>query len=263
MINKKYKDRLFCLLFGNEEYKDNILSLYNALCNTSYTNTDDIQIYTIEDVIYIKMKNDVSILLDSFLYLWEQQSTFNPNMPIRGLLYFGKMYDKYITENHLNIYGKMLIKLPTPKYTVLYNGMDEQPAFMQLRLSDSFINPDTSGDFEWTANMINLNDGKNDDLLDKCQPLKEYMILINEIRKNSVSMGFEDAVDTAVTDCIEHNVLKSFYSSTERRCWTCVLQNIMKNHLLMAYVRKDKIFLQQWFCVCEMEKLRSRFWQVA
>ena len=194
MINKKYKDRLFCLLFGNEEYKDNILSLYNALCNTSYTNTDDIQIYTIEDVIYIKMKNDVSILLDSFLYLWEQQSTFNPNMPIRGLLYF----------------GKMLIKLPTPKYTVLYNGMDEQPAFMQLRLSDSFINPDTSGDFEWTANMINLNDGKNDDLLDKCQPLKEYMILINKIRKNSVSMGFEDAVDTAVTDCIEHNVLKSF-----------------------------------------------------
>ena len=80
-----------------------ILSLYNALCNTSYTNTDDIQIYTIEDVIYIKMKNDVSVLLDSFLYLWEQQSTFNPNMPIRGLLYFGKMYDKYITENHLNI----------------------------------------------------------------------------------------------------------------------------------------------------------------
>ena len=75
MINKKYKDRLFCLLFGNEEYKDNILSLYNALCNTSYTNTDDIQIYTIEDVIYIKMKNDVSVLLDSFLYLWEQQST--------------------------------------------------------------------------------------------------------------------------------------------------------------------------------------------
>ena len=84
MVNKKYKDRLFCLLFGNEEYKDNVLSLYNALCHTSHTNTEDIQIYTIDDVIYIKMKNDVSILLDSFLYLWEQQSTFNPNMPIRG-----------------------------------------------------------------------------------------------------------------------------------------------------------------------------------
>ncbi len=90
MVNKKYKDRLFCLLFGNEEHKDNILSLYNALCHTTYTNEEDIQIYTIDDVIYIKMKNDVSILLDSFLYLWEQQSTFNPNMPIRGFMYFGK-----------------------------------------------------------------------------------------------------------------------------------------------------------------------------
>ena len=210
MVNKKYKDRLFCLLFGNEEYKDNILSLYNALCNTSYTNPDDIQIYTIEDVIYIKMKNDVSILLDSFLYLWEQQSTFNPNMPIRGLMYFGKMYDKYITENHLNIYGRTHIKLPTPRYAVLYNGMDDQPGFMQLKLSDSFIHPDLSGDFEWTANMINLNEGKNDELLNHCQPLKEYMTLINEIRKNSENMKFEEAVDTAVTYCIEHNDLRTF-----------------------------------------------------
>ena len=210
MVNKKYKDRLFCLLFGNEEYKDNILSLYNALCHTSYTNVEDIQIYTIDDVIYIKMKNDVSILLDSFLYLWEQQSTFNPNMPIRGFMYFGKMYDRYITENSLNIYGKTIIKLPTPRYTVLYNGMDEQPSFMQLRLSDSFINPDSSGAFEWTASMINLNDGKNEDLLINCRPLKDYMTLINEIRKNSKIMNFDNAVDAAVTYCIEHDVLKTF-----------------------------------------------------
>ena len=170
----------------------------------------EFQIYTIDDVIYIKMKNDVSILLDSFLYLWEQQSTFNPNMPIRGFMYFGKMYDRYITENHLNIYGKTLIKLPTPRYTVLYNGVDEQPDFMRLKLSDFFIRPDSSGDFEWTANMINLNDGKNDELLNHCQPLKEYMTLINEIRKNSENMKFEAAVDLAVTYCIEHDVLKTF-----------------------------------------------------
>ena len=210
MVNKKYKDRLFCLLFGNEEYKENILALYNALCNTSYTNTDDIQIYTIDDVIYIKMKNDVSILLDSFLYLWEQQSTYNPNMPIRGLMYFGKMYDRYISENHLNIYGRTLIKIPTPRYTVLYNGMGEQPGSLQLKLSDSFINPDSSGNFEWTASMINLNDGKNDELLNHCQPLKDYMTLINKIRKNSETMDFEQAVDVAVTYCIEHDVLRAF-----------------------------------------------------
>lgn len=210
MTNRKYKDRLFCLLFGNVEYKDNILSLYNALCGTSHTDPDDIQIYTIDDVIYIKMKNDVSILLDSYLYLWEQQSTFNPNMPIRGFMYFGKMYDRYISEKKFNIYGKTLIKLPTPRYTVLYNGPDEHPGFMQLRLSDSFIHPDPSGNFEWTADMVNLNDGKNEDLLNKCRPLKDYMTLINAIRKNSEIMEFEDAVDAAVNDCIEHDVLKTF-----------------------------------------------------
>ena len=148
MINAKYKDRLFCKLFGSEEYKDNILALYNALCNTAYTNTEDLQIYTIDDVIYIKMKNDVAILIDNFLHLWEQQSTFNPNMPIRGLMYFGQMYSKYITEHNLNIYGKKLINIPTPQYTVLYNGAENHPAVMKLKLSDAFANIDSSGEYE-------------------------------------------------------------------------------------------------------------------
>lgn len=210
MVNRKYKDRLFCLLFGNEEYKENILSLYNALCGTSHTNVDDIQIYTIDDVIYIKMKNDVSILLESFLHLWEQQSTYNPNMPLRGMMYFSKMYDRYVTENKLNIYGRTLIKIPTPRYTVLYNGVEELPNQTKLKLSDSFINQDTSGDFEWTATMININNGKNDDLLERCQPLRDYMTLVNKIRSNNETMELEDAVDEAVKYCIEHDVLKAF-----------------------------------------------------
>lgn len=208
--NREYKDRLFRLLFGDERNKDNILSLYNALCNTTYTNPDDIQIYTMDDVIYIKMKNDVSVLLDSYLHLWEQQSTFNPNMPLRGLLYFGKMYDRYVDENKLNIYGKKLLKIPTPRYTVLYNGVENQQERIRLKLSDSFIHPDESGDFEWTADMINLNEGKNDELLEHCRPLKEYMILVNEIRKNGETMEAEEAVDAAVTYCIEHNILREF-----------------------------------------------------
>lgn len=131
-------------------------------------------------------------------------------MPIRGFMYFSKMYDRYITENNLNIYGKTLIKLPTPRYTVLYNGTKDMPEQMHLKLSDAFINPDDSGDFEWTATMINLNTGKNDDLLNRCRPLKDYMTLVNEIRKNNKSMTLEDAVDSAVIYCIEHDILKDF-----------------------------------------------------
>lgn len=75
-VNKKHKDRLFCMLFGDSENKKNILSLYNALNGTQYTDADDLTITTIDDVIYVGMKNDVSFLLDSFMSLWEQQSTF-------------------------------------------------------------------------------------------------------------------------------------------------------------------------------------------
>ena len=210
MVNTKYKDRLFCLLFGDEQYKENILSLYNALCNTKYENADDLQIYTIDDVIYIKMKNDVSILMDSYLSLWEQQSTFNPNMPVRRLMYFGKMYSRYITENNLNIYGKKLIRIPTPRYTVFYNGTDDCPSVLNLKLSDAFMKPDPDGGFEWTAHLINLNEGKNDELLSQCKALKDYMTLIHMIRRNSRQMEFEEAVNTAVDYCIENDILKEF-----------------------------------------------------
>ena len=114
-INREYKDRLFRFLFGAEEMKENMLLLYNALNSTDYTDADSIKVYTIEDILYLEMKNDVAIIFDSYLHLWEQQSTYNPNMPIRGLMYFGKLYSKYIEENNLNIYGKKLCKIPTPK----------------------------------------------------------------------------------------------------------------------------------------------------
>lgn len=158
-INRKYKDRLFRLRFGSEEYKEDLLSLYNALNGTSYNNVGDITITTIEDAIYIKMKNDVSLLLDGNMPLWEQQSSLNPNMPLRGLMYFGNLYDSYIKANELNIYGKKLQKIPTPQYIVFYNGEEDCEATTKLRLSDAFINK-SDGGFEWTATVYNLNRGK-------------------------------------------------------------------------------------------------------
>ncbi len=209
-VNREYKDRLFRLLFGTEEMKENILQLYNALNGSHYENISDLELTTIEDVIYIRMKNDVSFLFDSFLSVWEQQSTFNPNMPVRGLMYFGMLYEKYIKSNGINIYNKSLKKIPTPRYVVFYNGVEERPAVEKLKLSDAFINEDKSGDFEWTAIEYNLNKGKNDQLLENCQPLREYMELINRIRKFSQEYEIEKAVDMAVDSCIRDGILKEF-----------------------------------------------------
>lgn len=213
--NPQYKDRLFRMLFGSIEMRENIISLYNALNNTTYSSDTEFEITTLDDAIYIKMKNDVSLLIDSYLPLWEQQSSYNPNMPIRGLMYFGQLYDAYIKQINANIYGSRLVKIPTPQYIVFYNGLRDLEPVRKLKLSDAFINEDSSQEFEWTATMYNLNKGKNEELLAKCKPLSEYMTFINYIREyqkseSSDKMGAQSAVDKAVVRCIEEGIMEQF-----------------------------------------------------
>ena len=143
-VNSKNKDLLFRFIFGAEENKKHLLSLYNAINNTNYTNTDDIEINTLSDVIYIRVKNDVSFILYSDMSLYEHQSTFNPNMPLRGMIYFSNLYSQFISEHCKNIYGKTLVKIPTPRYIVFYNGNDSYPDKLELKLSDAFETPDKS-----------------------------------------------------------------------------------------------------------------------
>ena len=207
-VNKKYKDRLFRLLFGSESYKENTLALYNALNGTSYTNADDVTIYTIDDVIYIDMKNDVAFILDSDLSLWEQQSTHNPNMPLRGLMYFGKLYDKYITDTNKNVYRKKLVTIPTPKYVVFYNGVEQRPAVEKLRLTDAFIHEDRSGAFEWTATVINLSHPELDPRLLACKVLADYTTFVRKVQEYKLETNLERAINKAVNECIKEGILK-------------------------------------------------------
>ena len=210
-VNKKHKDRLFRLLFGRESNKENLLSLYNAINNTSYTNPDDLEITTIDDAIYMGMKNDVSLLIADSLSLYEHQSSYNPNMPIRGFMYFGKLYSKYIKSNKLNLYGETQLKLPTPQYIVFYNGSQMKEDVTELKLSDSFVDKSVGNSFEWTATVININYGRNKELMKKCNSLKEYSILVDKIKRYAkVYEDLKQAIDRAVTECISEGVLKDF-----------------------------------------------------
>ncbi len=204
-INLQYKDRLFCFLFGNEKYKKYALSLYNALNGVDYQDESELEIVTIRDFIYIRMHNDVAVMLSGNLELWEHQSTVNPNMPIRGLLYFAQLYEKYIATRRYSLYRNMRIMLPTPKYIVFYNGNAKRPALEKLRLSEAFCNEDKSGEFEWTATVVNLNHSDNKKLLGKCTILQEYTDLVVSIRELRKNMVESEAVDRAVVECIEQN----------------------------------------------------------
>lgn len=212
MVNFEHKDRLFTYLFGREENKEWILSLYNAVNGSDYSDTDEIEITTIDDVVYMGMKNDVSFLLHWTMNLWAHQSTYNPNMPVRELMYLGKLYDKYIHQRKANIYGKKVVVLPIPKFVVFYNGKDEKEDDSILKLSDAFpkdvqaVEPD----IEVKVRMLNINKDHNKELMAACQPLSEYAWFIQQIRDFSMEYEIEKAVDLAIGEMPEDYLIKNF-----------------------------------------------------
>ncbi len=213
-INRKYKDNLFRLLFGGEDGKRDLLELYNAVTGSNYQDANDLEIMTISNVIYMGMKNDIAVMIDNQLALYEHQSSFNPNMPIRGFMYFGKLYDKYIKQNGYNIYGSKLIPLPKPQYIVFYNGKVDRPDSEKLKLSSAFPNKavdlDIEKEFEWTATMLNINYGRNVDIVRHCKKLQDYTIFVDKVKQYVNGMPLEDAVQLAVDECIRENVLREF-----------------------------------------------------
>lgn len=240
-INREHKDRLFKKLFGGKDNKENLLSLYNALNDTNYTNADDLTINTIDDVIYMSMRNDVSCIIDNYMSLYEQQSTFNPNMPLRGLLYFARLYDKYIIENDLDIYGKILRKIPTPQFYVFYNGTTQKPDKIILKLSDAFEHPIHEGSFEWTATMLNINYGQNKELMKKCHVLKEYSIFIDKINKyRKLYKDITAAVEKTVEECIQKNILKDFLTAHRAEVISMVLEEYNEQKTLKALAEDSR-----------------------
>ena len=132
-VARNHKDRLFRIIFRE---KKELLSLYNAVNGTSYTNAEDLEIVTLENAIYMNMKNDLAFIMDSYLNLYEHQSTYSPNMPLRDLFYIAKELQGQVDSKDL--YRSTLVKIPTPRFLVFYNGSEEQAEKKYLRLSDAF-----------------------------------------------------------------------------------------------------------------------------
>ena len=219
--NRKYKDRLFQKVF---EKKEDLLSLYNAVNHTSYKNADELEITTLDDVIYLSMKNDLSFVISATLNLYEHQSTFNENMPIRGLLYFARLYEAYIKKNKLDIYGRKLVKLPEPRYIVFYNGRSNQPDEMELKLSEAFQSDNPNPVLECRARMININLGHNQELMEDCKRLWDYSYFIAEVNKN-LDKGdmLEKAIKKAMDECINKGVLLDILEKSRNEVFDMLL----------------------------------------
>ena len=207
-VNRKYKDSLFRKIFSDRK---DLLDLYNALNGTQYTDEEELTVTTLEDVIYISIKNDVSFLLGGTMNLYEHQSSYNPNMPIRGLMYLARLYQNYIDDCEINVFSPVLKHLPRPKFIVFYNGSRDEPDQKLLRPTDAFAEegaPEESC-LECCATMLNINYGHNYELMEKCRRLEEYSVFVAEVRKALEEGGDQrQAVDDAIDICIEKGVLR-------------------------------------------------------
>ena len=210
-IQRNYLDRLFNFIFGREEHKDWTLSLYNAVNGSHYTDPDLIEFNTVEDMLYMGMQNDTSFLISDIMSVYEHQSSYNPNMPLRMLGYTDELYAGYVTKHRLNKYGSAQLQLPVPRLVVFYNGEEDTDDEVILKLSDSF--PEglrSESDIEIRVRMLNINYGRNKELLEACRPLSEYAWFIRETREHRGTYGIETAVDMTLDAMPEDFGIKEF-----------------------------------------------------
>ena len=204
-VNRKYKDTVFRMLFKD---KENLLGLYNAVSGGTYTNAEELEIVTLESAVYMGMKNDLAFLIDMDLNLFEHQSTINPNMPFRFLQYVSAEYEKLLVSE--NLYGEALIQIPTPHFVVFYNGTKPCEAYQELRLSNAFRKVEKNPQLELWVQVLNINEGFNEELKKQCRTLREYMLYVDKVRGYAKSMPIGEAVEKAVEECIAQDILREF-----------------------------------------------------
>lgn len=222
-FNRQYRDSLFKIVF-NSKYE--LLSLYNAISGKNLTNPEELTINTLEDAVYVGLKNDLSFIFDDSLSIYEHQSTFTPNLALRGFFYIADLYKgMYYTEK---IYTKSRIYILTPKLVVFYNGSEDIPDILEQHLSDSFVDKNAKSDLEVTAHIYNINFGHNNKLMEKCPKLYEYCCFVDRAKKALNNRANNDVdinsvLNSVIDDCIVEGILADILSRERDRVMNTIL----------------------------------------
>ena len=204
-VNSTYKARIFEMVFSDRK---ELLALYNAVNGTCYTDPEMLEINTLKNAIYMSMHNDISFIIDSRLSLYEHQSTYSPNLPLRYLFYVSDLYSGMTRE--ANLYGKKQVFLPAPRFLIFYNGAEERPERQELKLSSSYSIVEKEPSLELKATMLNINPGYNEELKATCKTLRDYAEYTARVRKYAEIMRLEEAVERAISECIKEGILSDF-----------------------------------------------------
>ena len=211
------------------------LDVYNAMNDLAYTDPDMIQITRLENGISLSVRNDASFFISNYLNLYEHQSTYSPNVPLRFLIYLTSLLKKTIGKRDL--YGRKRVKIATPHFALFYNGTEKRPEKEVLKLSDAFINQTDTPEIELTVTVYNINPDNNTQLLAKSKVLSGYMIFVNRVRENlehqrkieqntrflsseydeaehddtELMDNLEAAINEAIDYCIENHIMEDFF----------------------------------------------------
>ena len=217
--NRKFKDSVFTMLFNDEAL---LRELYCALEGVDLPDDTPISINTLEHALIRDVYNDISFIVGSKLVvLVEHQSTVNPNMALRLLMYIAESYKQMVKNK--NVYSGKKVSIPYPVFYVLYDGPDPYPDEKVLKLSDLFENieglalPEKNRPLlELEVKVLNINEGKNVEVVNRCRKLAEYGIFSAKVRE--FREAYDDllkAIKEAVKYCKEHDILKGYLEKHE------------------------------------------------
>ena len=177
-----------------------------------------VKITTLENVLFTDRRNDIAFILDDkIVILIEHQSSINENMPLRLLIYLARVYEKLIDNDA--VYKSKLLKIPRPDFIVLYNGTDSFPDEKRLCLSDAYKeHPEAlagfGGRLELEVRVVNINEGRNDSIVRKCEALSGYVRFVGKVRENLNTVSdLTIAITKAVDVCIKEGILSDFLKS--------------------------------------------------
>ena len=203
-VNRMHKDTIFRRIFSE---KKNLLELYNALNNSHYDNPDDLTINTLEDAIYMNVKNDLSFIFHSYLSLYEHQSTINPNIPLRDLDYINRLL-RGLTVNN-NLYGRKPVLVPAPQFIVFYNGTDPMPDRSEWKLSDLYEIRQEEPALELKVTVLNINAGHNPGLMKMSKTLSDYAVFMQKTRNGIIGRkNREEAIGMSLFEYDEEKHMK-------------------------------------------------------
>ena len=189
------------------EDKRNALQVYNALNGSDYADPEQVELVNLESGMSLSIRNDAAFIVDMNINIYEHQSTYNPNMPLRSLLYFAPIIRGMIKNRDL--FSSHVIRIPTPHFAVFYNGTTDRPEREIIRLSASYEKPMDDPELELTCTVYNINPDRGEGLLGKCAVLHEYTRFVETVRKNEAD-GIEKPIEAAIEYCIDHHVLEEF-----------------------------------------------------